>query len=698
MYKKVLSILLVGIFLLTSVIIFGTSQIEAATVDSIPSTSRTIKSYDNTFLSVTGYASLGVKERNGYIGTSYYRKVRNEKEFLQAILDAGKNSVKVIEVTDDLNLGWKELNLSSSEISKYSFITKYPNPTNGFTNPILKNSGVSKLNISNVNGLTIFSPTAKTIKHAEFKLQSSSKDIVIRNLNFDDMWQWDDVGNHKEVGWTFIKVNGANNVWIDHCKFSIAADGIIDIENGSSNITFSWCDFGLAANEKPASTSSIYQSINYMEQKYTSNQLRSTSLYYKMRKGGATKNQIMAYAAYHSKGHLVGSGDKDYMNYVNSSGVNYYDGNQRLRLTMAYCNYTNIGQRLPMIRQGSGHLFNCYFDNSSHFNVLNSVSAIKRYATDTLSRGINSRNGASIAADTCIYNGINEPIIGAEIQGQDTRNMDAVWAKLFKNAYNHSLIVNSQVSNSYGTYTGSSWDNNGDNLFTKGFTWYNKSTINKWAWSSSIVGVENMSKENPPSVPFTFQYNYTEKLPYTYNVLPLNNVISTLKNYSGAGKINLSTKEWLKTSYTSSSPNSDINTNIYYSIKNKLSGKVVDVDHYSTSDGAAIIQWTDKGTANQKWKFIDLGNGYYKIKNQNSGKYMEVESQSRNHGAKIIQNSNDNSDSQCWQIVNVENGYYKIVNKFSGLALDNTDGSKTNGTKIQQWGYDDNDNQKWLLK
>ena len=111
-----------------------------------------------------------------------------------------------------------------------------------------------------------------------------------------------------------------------------------------------------------------------MEQKYAAGTLDpSTSVYYKMRNEGATKNQIMAYAAYHSKVHLLGSGDKDYTNYVSPNGVEVKDGNQRIRLTLAYNRYTNVGQRLPMIRQGAGHLFNNYFDNSTHQNATDSV-------------------------------------------------------------------------------------------------------------------------------------------------------------------------------------------------------------------------------------------------------------------------------------------------------------------------------------
>jgi pectate lyase len=557
-FKRTL-IWLVALLLFTSPLSFvDHSFVNAAEIDSIPNTTRTMKDYDHTFLSVTGYASLGVNDRSHYIDTPFYRQVKTEREFLQAILDAGKGSVKVIEVAKDLNLGWKALNLSSDEAKKYGFIRKYRDPMNGFTNPNLASSGVSQLDINNINGLTIFSKKGKTIRSAEFKLQRSVNDIVIRNLSFDGMWQWDDTGKHKEVGWSFIKVNGANNVWIDHCKFSIAADGLIDTENGGSNITISWTEFGLPANEHPSEETDIYQSIQHMEGKYASNQLNTDSVYYNMREGGATKEQIMAYAAYHSKVHLSGSGDKDYVNYVSSSGNEIKDGNQRIRLTLAYNRYTNIGQRIPMIRQGTGHMYNCYLDNSSHYEVLDNVSAIAEYGTDTLSRALNARNGASIAADTCVFQDITEPITGAELQGLDTKNMDEQWAKLFQSAYNRNLIVNSHITNKYGTYTGSSWDNNGENLFNNGFTWYDKSTIGNWAWSSHIVGSESMSKSNPPTDPFTFEYHSNEKLPYTYQVLPLNNVVATLTKFAGPNKVNLSPIGWLQTDYHSKN-NSEIN-------------------------------------------------------------------------------------------------------------------------------------------
>ncbi|WP_353697903.1 RICIN domain-containing protein [Streptomyces sp. RG80] len=37
------------------------------------------------------------------------------------------------------------------------------------------------------------------------------------------------------------------------------------------------------------------------------------------------------------------------------------------------------------------------------------------------------------------------------------------------------------------------------------------------------------------------------------------------------------------------------------------SGKVLDVDGYSTVDGTRIQQWTDRNTANQQWRIKPAG-------------------------------------------------------------------------------------------
>lgn len=517
----------------------------------IPGTERTIEAFDKSFFSVTGFASVDgkVNDRTEYIGTEYYREVYNEREFLDALVGAKDGEVKVIELKADLNLGWNELNLDSSERKKYNFVSKYGNPSNGFTNPELEESGVTKMKLGFLNGITIFSEEGNTIKHTEINLTRSSKDVIVRNITFDGMWQWDDTGAHKEVGWSLMKINGAQDIWFDHCTFTHAADGMVDLENGSSGVTLSWCKLGVEADENPSPESQIYKSITYMEERYQKGELGENSRYYKLRSNGATMNQVMAYAAYHSKVNLNGSGDKDYIDYVSSSGNVTPDGNHRLEITVAYSKYDNVGQRVPMIRQGKGHLFNNHIDNAKHMELHNNNAVFNEYGLYSLSRCINPRNGASIAADTCVFDGVEEVIVGVEKQGHDTTYMNPPWDQLFQNAHNNALVVNSRVSNSKGTYTGSSWDNDGENLFTSGFFWNDKATINNWAWSSEIVGRENMHKETPPEDPFEFTYNYDEELPYSYKVISLDQVTDIVENYAGAGVLDFTTYEWLKTEY-----------------------------------------------------------------------------------------------------------------------------------------------------
>src|SRR5690625_7482396 len=102
-YKGIIWLFVLS-FLTSSFFIAESQATKAAVIDSIPNTTRSVKDYDNSYLSVTGFASEGVNDRSEYIGNSYYREVSNEKEFLQAILDAKKGDIKIIDITNDLSI------------------------------------------------------------------------------------------------------------------------------------------------------------------------------------------------------------------------------------------------------------------------------------------------------------------------------------------------------------------------------------------------------------------------------------------------------------------------------------------------------------------------------------------------------------------------------------------------------------------
>lgn len=549
-------------------------------VSEIPGTTRTMIDEDTlngTFFSVTGFAKGKVNARSQYEeGSEQYAVATNEMEFFEALENAKYGIVKVIELRADLNLGWRAL---SDEVKEWygDLIEPYESSLisakTPVGNPILIETGVSVVTVNNVNGLTIFSTTGNKIQNAEIKFNSKVQDLVIRNLSFSGMWEWDDktassfgstggTGNRKRTGWSNIKLNGCQNVWIDHCSFGNAFDGNIDIENGSSGITISWCDIGDSDMSKGGIA---YKTAMYLEQLYQQNKqdplVESFAIYKIMRDNGMTPEQIMKFMSQHDKCHLCGAGDKDSWLTKNDpdAAPNYdkMDANERIRMTLAYSKYSDIGQRLPMVRSGIGHLYNCYVDDWDLAEIsalLNSdpkgtgktiVQQIRDagYECVTLTRAVDARNGASVAADTCVYYGTNGPITGTAYH-PNGGNISDGYLNLWK--YNYALIVNSSVQK-YGSdtvYTGSSWDNNGDNPFIESNTYWDEETKNDHKASEAIIGNWKWRQENN-----AVSGESLTELPYAYQTFPLEDVKENTEKYSGFRKVEMSSEDWLKVQY-----------------------------------------------------------------------------------------------------------------------------------------------------
>ncbi|HAU84474.1 MAG TPA: hypothetical protein DCW90_02875 [Lachnospiraceae bacterium] len=75
-----------------------------------------------------------------------------------------------------MNLGYNELGLTSTKATKYS-ISKYGDPTNGFTNPVLKMCGVhlTQHQVQQLLYSSLSNQTTPINKHRE------SRSIFIRN-------------------------------------------------------------------------------------------------------------------------------------------------------------------------------------------------------------------------------------------------------------------------------------------------------------------------------------------------------------------------------------------------------------------------------------------------------------------------------------------------------------------------------------
>ena len=113
-----------------------------------PTVMDLLSNFEKDNLSISGYASSGIKDFSKYVDTSSYVKVSTSDEFIKAINDAKyeyetiwddntntysqnlikEGSVKVIELTNDINLGYYTL---SSEAKSYSsVVSDYANKYN----------------------------------------------------------------------------------------------------------------------------------------------------------------------------------------------------------------------------------------------------------------------------------------------------------------------------------------------------------------------------------------------------------------------------------------------------------------------------------------------------------------------------------------------------------------------------------------
>jgi pectate lyase len=102
-----------------------------------------------------------------------------------------------------------------------------------------------------------------------------------------------------------ISIDNATNIWIDHCTFTDAGDGAVDIKNGADYVTVSWCKFQYTVNN----------------------------------------------------GH-------SYVNLVGHSDTNGSADMGHLRVTFHHNWYSTLcHERMPSVRFGQAHVYNTYFNS-----------------------------------------------------------------------------------------------------------------------------------------------------------------------------------------------------------------------------------------------------------------------------------------------------------------------------------------------
>lgn len=127
------------------------------------------------------------------------------------------------------------------------------------------------------------------------------------------------------------------------------------------------------------------------------------------------------------------------------------------------------------------------------------------------------------------------------------------------------------------------------------------------------------------------------------------------------------------------------------------SGKALDVAAGSNYDGAAVIQYTFKGTPNQLWDVIDAGRGRVVFVSQDSNKVLDVRGAGERDGDPVQQFRYNGNEDQLWRIERLGGGAYQIVNVASGKCLDVEGGGRQDSARIIQYHCQGGENQAWRL-
>ena len=445
-----------------------------------------------------------------------YRKVTTATEFVAALRAArasNPNPVKIIEIMNDLNMGWNEVGtlLQSDGLLRQNIAPK--------KHPALIASGVGLLDIMEFNGLTIFSKNGATIRHAEFNIKNGTN-LIVRNLKFDELWEWDEGtrGAYDSNDWDFVTIGDGGGVtsgiWVDHCTFTKAYDGVLDIKRGASAVTISWSEV-VPSEAGPGSF--VQRQFDNLEANRTGNVM------YNFLRGFYTQEQIVAIALPQKKGHLIGSN--------NLEGLTTYS------VTLHHNHYKDLQDRMPRLRSGDVHGYNLYIDSSNARIVKDMrdriaaenpslASALQStYSFGITLNGAISTEGGAVQIDSSVFFGVLTPLRNNQTDVTNPAYTGAIRA----NNVLHILFADDTL---YMPVTSQQ-----STFMDRGFTWAT------WQGDSNAP-TSTLGPSQAPQIPFAW-HNGGITYPYTLDPVAALGPLLSGPQGAGAGKIGMTTVQWL---------------------------------------------------------------------------------------------------------------------------------------------------------
>ncbi|WP_081476218.1 non-reducing end alpha-L-arabinofuranosidase family hydrolase [Micromonospora maris] len=140
-----------------------------------------------------------------------------------------------------------------------------------------------------------------------------------------------------------------------------------------------------------------------------------------------------------------------------------------------------------------------------------------------------------------------------------------------------------------------------------------------------------------------------------------------------------------------------VDTNAWYVLVNRNSGKALDVYNLATNDGARITQWTRNNGNQQQWQFVDSGGGYYRLKSRLSGKVLDIYNWSTANGGSIVQWTDHNGANQQFRLADSDGGHVRLISRHSNKVVEVQGASTADGGNIVQYDDWNGANQQWQL-
>lgn len=317
-----------------------------------------------------------------------YMSVKNVADMEEALLNP---DVEIIEIVNDIDLGY---NIIKEEIKTQEIFEEHKIP---LTHPKLKETGVSKLKIESKENLVIYSNNGSTILHCNLRIENS-KNIKISNLQFKELWEWDEEGKaeYDRNDWDYITIKNSENICISSCEFSKSYDGITDIKN-SKNVTIEYCKLNsIDINDE-----------FYDEQfKYLENNKENYEMYKFLRDEiDLSYKEVEELFSYQFKVFLIECEEKD-------ANIIIHD-----------CLFLNAKTRIPLLSNGMAYLYNIYVDSTNLSNIMDKLIKSNKFykiknkydkVVALNSYGAIARENAYIFAKNTVFEGAKYPYLEHE--------------------------------------------------------------------------------------------------------------------------------------------------------------------------------------------------------------------------------------------------------------------------------------------